>query len=383
MTISGPAAASSPTSTGPHGEPFIRPAAQFDPSVAHPARVYAFWLGGKDHYPADREAGREVVRLRPEVLAGARANRAFGQRVTRYAATGANIRQFLDIGAGLPAPGPTHQTAQQISPACRTLYADNDPLVIAHCRALLTATPGAAPCECIDADLRDPAGLLNKAREVLDFTQPIAVLVLAVLHFLADADDPTAIMAELAGALAPGSLIAISHVTADYAPAAIADSAAAYNAHVPLTVYPRTRDQLDAIIGDLPVQHPGIVPVSKWQPSAREPAPQDVDIYGAVARIPPTRTHAAASARAAVASARAAVAQPRLTRDSDPSAEAAELVRRAAQHPGHDLTREDTGNGLRYIARARDLDTHPSLVMTATLDDLCAQLAPATEAAAH
>jgi hypothetical protein len=141
MTTSGPIAASPPTSTGPHREPFIRPAALFDPSVAHPARVYAFWLGGKDHYPADREA----VRLRPEVLAGARANRAFGQPVTRYAAAGATIRQFLDIGAGLPAPGPTHQTAQEISPACRTLYADNDPLVTAHCRALLAAAPGAAP----------------------------------------------------------------------------------------------------------------------------------------------------------------------------------------------------------------------------------------------
>jgi hypothetical protein len=376
MTTSGPIAASLPTSTGPHREPFIRPTALFDPSVAHPARVYAFWLGGKDHYPADREAGREVVRLRPEVLAGARANRAFGQRVTRYAAAGATIRQFLDIGAGLPAPGPTHQTAQEISPACRTLYADNDPLVTAHCRALLAADPGAAPCECIDADLRDPAGLLDSAREVLDFTQPIAVLVLAVLHFLADADDPAAIVAELATSLAPGSLIAISHVTADYAPAAIANSAAAYNAHVPLTVYPRTRGELATIFGNLPVQHPGIVPVSKWQPSLREPAPQDVDIYGAVARIPPTSAPAAAPARAAVA-------QPRPARNTDPAAEAAELNHRAVQYPGHDLTREDTGNGPRYVARARDLGIHPSLVMTATLDDLCAQLALAPKAAAH
>jgi hypothetical protein len=127
---------------------------------------------------------------------------------------------------------------------------------------------------------------------------------------------------------------------------------------------------LAAILGDLPLQHPGIVPVSKWQPSLREPAPQDVDIYGAVARIPPTSTHATAPVRAAIA-------QPRPARDTDPAAEAAQLARRADQYPGHDLTREDTGNGPRYIARARDLDTHPSLVMTATLDDLCAELAPA------
>ncbi|HMG65602.1 MAG TPA: SAM-dependent methyltransferase, partial [Streptosporangiaceae bacterium] len=201
MTTSGPTAAHQPTTGQQHREPFTAgPPALFDPSVAHPARVYAFWLGGKDHYPADREAGREVVRLRPEVLAGARANRAFGQRVTRYAAAGATIRQFLDIGAGLPAPGPTHQTAQQISPTCRTLYADNDPMVTAHCRALQAAAPGAAPCTCIDADLRDPTGLLDSAREVLDFTQPIAVLLLAILHFLPDTDDPAGIVALLATA---------------------------------------------------------------------------------------------------------------------------------------------------------------------------------------
>jgi hypothetical protein len=132
------------------------PLARFDPRVAHPARVYSYWLGGKDHYLADREAGDEVARLRPEVVAAARANRAFGQRVTRYAA-GLRIRQFLDIGAGLPAPGPTHEIAQKISPACRVVYADNDPLVLAHGRALLTALPGAEPCTYLNGDVRDPA----------------------------------------------------------------------------------------------------------------------------------------------------------------------------------------------------------------------------------
>jgi len=110
--------------------------ARFDPGVAHPARVYVFWLGGKDHYPADRAAGQEVARLRPEVVAAARANRAFGCRLTGYAAGGLGIRQFLDIGAGLPAPGPTHEAAQKISPACKVAYVDNDPLVLAHGRGL-------------------------------------------------------------------------------------------------------------------------------------------------------------------------------------------------------------------------------------------------------
>jgi hypothetical protein len=337
------------------------------PSIAHPARVYAFWLGGKDHFPADREAGREVIRLRPEILAGARANRAFGQRVTRYAAAGASIRQFLDIGAGLPAPGPTHQTAQQISPTCRTLYADNDPLVTAHCRALLAAAPSAAPCDCIDADLRDPAALLGSARDVLDFTQPIAVLLLAVLHFLPDADDPAGIVAHLAAALAPGGLIAISHVTADYAPAAMADGAAAYNARVPLPVYPRTREEVAAILGNLPVQHPGIVPVSRWLPSLREPAPQDVDIYGAVARIPPSGIHAAEPPRLAAA-------QPRPAGVADPAAAAAELARRAGEFPGHHITCEPTLAGIRYVAKGRDLGVHPSLVMSSDPASLFAAL---------
>jgi hypothetical protein len=105
---------------------------RFDPGVAHPARVYAFWLGGKDHYPADRAAGQEVARLRPQVVAAARANRGFGCRITGHAAAGLGIRQFLDIGAGLPAPGPTHEVAQKVSPACKVAYVDNDPLVLAH-----------------------------------------------------------------------------------------------------------------------------------------------------------------------------------------------------------------------------------------------------------
>jgi hypothetical protein len=351
MSTSGPTAAPPPASTGPRPRLAARPPALFDPSIAHPARVYAFWLGGKDHYPADREAGREVVRLRPEILAGARANRAFGQRVTRYAAAAAGIRQFLDIGAGLPAPGPTHLIAHGISSACRTVYADNDPLVTAHCQALLAAT--SASCACIDADVRDPVALLDSAREVLDFSQPVAVLILAVLHFLSDADDPAGIVRQLAAALAPGSLIAISHVTADFAPAAIADSAAAYNARVPVPVYPRSRDQLAAILGDLPVKHPGIVPVSRWQPSLRERAPHDVDIYGAVAQVVATRA-----------------AKP----PADVMAVAAEVARRAAEFPEHEITCEATLAGPCYVARGRSLGTHPYLVMTGDPGQLFAAL---------
>ena len=159
----------------------------FDPRVAHPARVYSYWLGGKDHYLADREAGDEVARHRPEVVAAARANRAFGQRVTGYAAAGLRIRQFLDIGAGLPAHGPTHEIAQKISPACRVVYADNDPLVLAHGRALLTGSARRRTVH-VPARRRPRPGRRSWSRPsaVLDYSRPVAVLLLAVLHFLAD-----------------------------------------------------------------------------------------------------------------------------------------------------------------------------------------------------
>ena len=345
----------------------VRPSAQFDPRVPHPARVYSFWLGGKDHYPADREAGQEVARLRPEVVAAVRANRAFGQRVTGYAAAGLRIRQFLDIGAGLPAPGPTHEIAQKISPACRVVYADNDPLVLAHGRALLTARPGAQPCTYLHGDVRDPAAVLGAAGAVLDFTRPVAVLLLAVLHFLADADDPAGIVKQLAAALAPGSLIAISHLTGDYAPAQVAEGAAAYNARVPIQVHPRTREQLTAICGAAPTQHPGIVPVNFWFPSLRESPGPAVDLHAAVLRLPlPARIITTAAAT-----------WPLTRPQPSPQEQAAELARTAAQHPAYEITTDLTAGRLRYIARARTLSTHPYLVIAASLGELTSELSPA------
>ena len=166
------------------------PAPRFDPSIAHPARVYSYWLGGKDHYPADRRAAEEVIRSRPQVVAGARANRAFLARVVRYLAAECGIRQFLDLGTGLPAPGSTDEIAQAIAPDARIVYADNDPLVLIHARALLTGTgrTGHERCDYIDADVRDTATILSGAARALDFAQPIAVLMLALLHFIPFSD---------------------------------------------------------------------------------------------------------------------------------------------------------------------------------------------------
>jgi len=260
----------------------------FDAGVPHPARVYAYWLGTKDHYQADRDTAEEVLRLRPQVRATARANRAFGRRVTCYGVQGCGIRQFLDIGAGLPAADATHEVAQYAVPGCRVVYADNDPVVLAHARAWLNpAGPASGTCGYIAADVRDPARLLEKAAGILDFSQPVAVWLLAVLHFVADADDPAGIVAEVAAALAPGSLIAISHLTADSAPGPVAAAVAAFNARVQVPVCPRTHDQVSALFGELPLVWPGIVPVTRWWPSFREAPGGDCDAYGGVAVVRP------------------------------------------------------------------------------------------------
>ena len=166
----------------------------FDPGVAHPARVYNYWLGGKDHFPADRRCRREGHPPRPQVVAGARANRAFLARAVRYLAAECGIRQFLDIGTGLPAAGSTHEVAQHVAPECPgRLRRQRPPGPGLRPGAAHQHPPGA--CDYVDADLRDPAALLAQASATLDFTQPVAVLLLAVLHFLPDTDDPAGIVA--------------------------------------------------------------------------------------------------------------------------------------------------------------------------------------------
>jgi trans-aconitate methyltransferase len=252
-------------------------------SVAHPARVYAYWTGGKDHFPADRKAAEEVIQLRPQVVAGARANRAFLARVVRFLAADCGVRQFLDIGTGLPCADNTHEVAQQVAPACRTVYVDNDPIVLSHARALLTTTPPGS-CDYIDADLRDTATILAHTARTLDLARPVAVLALAVLHFIPDNDDPAAIVSKLASALAPGSFIAVSHLTADFAPEQVAAAATAYNTQASTPVTPRTHAQVSGLFGRLPLVAPGVVPVTQWRPTAAGlPHRMTADLYAGVA----------------------------------------------------------------------------------------------------
>jgi hypothetical protein len=259
-------------------------ASRFDPAIPHPARVYGYWLGSKDHYPADRKAAEEVAAHRPQVVAGARANRAFLARAVRYLAGERGVRQFLDIGPGLPAPGNTHEVAQAIAPDSRVVYVDNDRLVMVHARALLTSKTG-APCEHVEGDLRDPDTIVRQAALTLDFTRPAAVILVAVLHFLTDADDPAGVVAALADVLAPGSFVAISHLTSDFAPDQVGAGVAAYNAMVPVGLTARTHSQVTGLFGGLALVAPGVVPVSEWRPEHAPVRGVSADMYAGLATV--------------------------------------------------------------------------------------------------
>jgi hypothetical protein len=264
---------------------------QYDPSVANPARIYGYWLGGKDHFGADRVAAEEVMRVCPQVVASARANRAFLARVVRFLAAEAGIRQFLDIGPGLPRSDSTHQVAQEVDPGCRVVYADCDSLVLTHARALLTSTSAEGVCDYVEADLREPETILAQSARTLDFTKPTAILLLAVVHFIEDAAGPADIVAALVGALAPGSFVALSHLTADLAPEQVTAATMAYNDLCPVPVIARTHAQITALFGGLPLQPPGVVPVSEWRPQVCNPFGQPADLHAGLARIPRRRAY--------------------------------------------------------------------------------------------
>jgi hypothetical protein len=208
-------------------------------------------------------------------------------RVVHYLAADCGIRQFIDIGTGLPAPGNTHEIAQAVAADSRIAYVDNDPLVLAYARALLTSTPQGM-CDYIDADLRDTATIAAQAKNTLDFSQPVAVLLLAVMHFIPDSDDPAAIVATLAQQLPSGSYLAISHLTSDFAPASVTAGVGSYNALVPTALIPRTHSQVSALFAGLPLVPPGVVPLTEWRPAAG-PFPHTADLYAGMAHAPGSR----------------------------------------------------------------------------------------------
>jgi hypothetical protein len=262
---------------------------EIDTSKPHPARMYDYYLGGKNHFAADRETAEKGLAGWPTGRLAARENRAFLGRAVRFLAGEAGITQFLDIGTGLPTANNVHQVAQAVAPSSRVVYADNDPLVLAHARTLLTSSPEGRTAY-IHADLRDPRSILSNpsAREVLDFSKPIALILVAVLHFVPDEFKPAEVIATLVDALPSGSYLVASHITGEHDPVGPATGARAYQA-AGLPAQLRDSGQFAQLaFSGLDLVPPGTVLVSEWRPedSAPRPTPAEVSWYGGVARIP-------------------------------------------------------------------------------------------------
>ncbi len=238
---------------------------EIDTTVAHEARVYDYWLGGKDNFAADRALGDAIKAQIPTTATMARANRAFLGRAVRYLVREAGIRQFLDIGTGIPTYGNVHEVAQQIAPESRVLYVDNDPIVLAHARALMTSTAEGRTA-FIQADVRDPAALLANpvVAQTLDLTQPIGLMLVAILMYF-PAEQPYEIVAALLDALPSGSYLTISHPTADFDAAATAGVAAVAK-HSGITLVPRSQAETEAFFTGVELVEPGVVPVLAWHP---------------------------------------------------------------------------------------------------------------------
>ena len=242
-------------------------ATKADTSVPHSARIWDYWLGGKDHFSADRVAGDAVLEAAPYVRDATRAGRAFLTSVVHHLAWDLGVRQFLDIGIGLPAADNTHEVAQKAAPESRIVYVDNDPIVLAHARALLTSTPEGVTA-CIDADVRDTGRILTQAAKTLDFSQPVAVMLLGILLFIPDADDPWAITSQLMDALPAGSYLAVSHSAGDIRAESAATASSRYNQHAPTAMRLRTAAEFSRFFDGLELIDPGVVPVNHWKPGS-------------------------------------------------------------------------------------------------------------------
>jgi len=263
----------------------------FRPDIPSTARMYDYYLGGKDNYPADREAAERAIASMPNgvVRTAAVQNRKFLMRAVRHLTADLGIRQFLDIGTGLPTTDNVHEVAQAIVPSARVVYVDNDPLVLAHARALLTSSEEGRTAY-IHADLRSPGEILSSpvVREVLDFSQPVALMLVGILHFLEDKDEPERIIDTLLGALPPGSYLTASHLNPEHDPAAVAAGVRAYQAGG-VTVQARDSSDFAALaFRDLELVPPGVVSVSEWRPEATGPRPTlaEVSCYGGVGSKP-------------------------------------------------------------------------------------------------
>ena len=256
-----------PDQTGtPPGDPGGGQLPGFDTGHAHSARIYNYWLGGKDNYAADREAAEQAIAANPGIVSDVRANRAVLARAVHYLAAERGVRQFLDIGTGLPTASNTHEVAQAADPAARVVYVDNDPIVLVHARALLTSTPEGATAY-LDADLRDTAGILRAAAQTLDFGWPIALMLLIILHMIPDTDDPYGIVSALVEALPSGSYLVLAHPASDIRAAEMTEMTRRVNQRMsgpPATM--RDHAAVTRFFDGLDLLEPGVVQPQQWRP---------------------------------------------------------------------------------------------------------------------
>ena len=255
--------------------------------VPHVARVYDYWLSGKDNFTADRVAGEEAIKAFPGIRLSAQANRAFLRRTVRYLTGSEGIRQFLDIGTGLPSASNTHEVSQAVAPESSVVYVDNDPLVLAHARALLTSRPEGQTAY-LDADLREPDRILEQAAGTLDFSRPVAIMLLAILHYIPELADARRTVARLIDAVPPGSFLVISHAGTDLLPDDTAAFEKALNAHLPADHHhvARSHDMVAGFFDTVNLVAPGLVRVSDWRPDSPEEAALPTILWGGVARKP-------------------------------------------------------------------------------------------------
>jgi hypothetical protein len=257
--------------------------ALLDADVPHCARVYDYWLGGKDNFAADRAAGEQVIEDCPHIVFSVRANRAFLARAVRFLAGEAGIRQFLDIGCGIPAANNTHEVAQSMAPESRVVYVDNDPIVLTHARALLASHPDGATSYA-DADLRDPRKILDAAAGLLDLDRPVAVMLMAILHHIDDEDDPYEIVRTLIDAVPSGSYLALSHPASDIDPVSSAKQVSLLSELLEESVTFRARSAVAGFFDGFELVEPGLVQPSKWRPTSEIEAAVPAEVWAGVAR---------------------------------------------------------------------------------------------------
>lgn len=259
---------------------------QIDDSVPHSARMWNYWLGGRDYYEVDRQTGDRIRELHPAVLDYARADRAFLGRSVRFLAGEAGIRQFLDVGTGLPSADNTHEVAQRVAPDARIVYVDNDPLVLTHARALLTSAPTGVT-DYLDADLREPETILREAARTLDLSRPVAVMLLGIAMFVEDDEEVYAIVRRLVDAVPSGSYLALSHTITGPGLEEVDEAVRFWNSVGTPALTQRTPEQVARFFDGLELLDPGVVSCSRWRPEATPwGEPEEVAFFCGVARKP-------------------------------------------------------------------------------------------------